>query len=155
MAYDALSSGMKQLIENLEVVNDVRGADLLTRNRDADKVAQEIESNPPVIQPLVRTHDQTGRKALYVNETNTVGILGMTREESRPLLDFLFRHSVRPEYIYRHEWKVNDIALWDNRCTLHMAPKDYEDDQIRHMCRTSLKGPRTGRLLSSEERQLA
>jgi taurine dioxygenase len=142
---------LKKLVDQLEVVNDVMGADLLTRNRDAKKVADEIDANPPVIQPMVRTHPETGLKALYLNETNTRSINGMTNEESEGLLKYLFRHSIRPEFTYRHAWKVHDIVMWDNRCTMHCAPKDYDSSQIRHMCRTTLMGEPSGRVLRSRE----
>jgi taurine dioxygenase len=147
LAYERLSDGLKRLVDQLEVVNDVRSADLLTRDRDARKVAEEIETNPPVIQPMVRIHGETGRKALFLSEAVTQSINGMTREESEGLLHYLFRHSVRPEFTYRHSWKLYDLALWDNRCVMHMAPKDYDSAEIRHMCRTSLKGEPSGRLL--------
>jgi taurine dioxygenase len=140
MAYDRLSDGLKSLLDKLEVVNDVMSADLLTRNRDGKTVANELDANPPVIQPMVRMHPETGRKALYLNESVTRSIYGMTCEESEGLLEYLFRHSIRPEFTYRHAWKVHDIVMWDNRCTMHCAPKDYDSSHIRHMCRTTLMG---------------
>jgi taurine dioxygenase len=151
MAYDRLSGAMQKLVDQLEVVNDVRGADLLTRGRTAKKVGEELDANPPVVQPMVRIHKETGRKALYLNETVTQSIYGMTYEESEGLLKYLFRHSVRPEFTYRHAWRVHDIVMWDNRCAMHVAPKDYDSSQIRHMCRTTLMGDPSGRVLHPRE----
>lgn len=146
MAYDRLSDGMKKMIEQLEVVNDLMGADL-TKNRDMAKVAEELAANPPVVQPMVRTHDETGLKALYLNETNTRCVYGLTVQESEGLLKYLFQHSVRPEFTYRHQWRVNDIVMWDNRCAMHVAPKDYDASELRHLSRTTLRGEPSGRVL--------
>ena len=77
----------------------------------------------------MRVHPETGRKALYIGEKVT-GFVGMTEEESRPLIDYLVRHATRPQFVYRHQWRPNDIVLWDNRCTMHIALGDYEESEI-------------------------
>ena len=74
--------------------------------------------------PVVRTHPETGRKALYVNKSYTVGFQGWTEAESRPLLDFLIDHAVKPEFSCRFRWQPKSMALWDNRCAMHLAIND-------------------------------
>ena len=68
----------------------------------------------------------------------------MTEEESRPLIEYLCRHATKPQFVYRHQWRANDIVLWDNRCTMHIALGDYEDGEIRHLERTTVKGTPSG-----------
>jgi len=89
--------------------------------------------------PVVRTHPETGRKALYVNRGHTVRFDGMTEEESAPLLDYLFEHQVKPEFTCRFRWTVNALALWDNRCTQHNPVNDYHGFR-RVMERITLRG---------------
>ncbi len=89
--------------------------------------------------PVVRTHPETGRKALYVNVAHTARFAGMTDEESRPLLQHLFHHAVRPEHTCRFQWRIGSVALWDNRCTLHNPINDY-DGYARTMHRITLAG---------------
>lgn len=148
MAYDTLSDGLKSVLDKLEAVHSfayyaARGL----KGRDPQQIAHMNRINPPVAQPVVRVHPETGRKALYVSEMMTSRFAGMTREESAGLLQYLFRHSVQPEFTYRHHWKVDDLLMWDNRCTLHLAPADYTHDQPRHMHRITVLGPPSGRLL--------
>jgi len=145
LAYDRLSDTMKRVIDGLEVVNDLAHY-MDVKNRDPGKTADHLRDNPPVVQPLVRVHPVTGRKALYLNETVTRQIHGMTPAESEGLLRFLFAHQVRPEFTYRHRWQRNDLVMWDNRCTMHLAPKDYDHSQLRLMCRTTLIGAPLGYL---------
>ena len=148
-AYNTLSDTMKGVLDPLESVQDLgyfygnRGIGA----READKVSADIGDNPAVVQPLVTVHPETGRKALFVNESLIRQIHGMNREESAGLLQYLHRHATRPEFTYRHYWRVGDLVMWDNRCTQHLAPRDYDPDQVRHMCRTTLKGHSQGRYL--------
>lgn len=97
-------------------------------------------SPPDAIHPIVRTHPETGRKALYVSPRFTIGIEGMEDEEAQPLLDELFEHASKKEFIYHHKWQLGDLLMWDNRCLLHLACRGIPPDQIRHMHRTTLSG---------------
>ena len=135
MAYDALSDGFRQTIAPLSAVHDN------TLGGAAAKLKAEVRSlMPPTAHPLVRVHPETGRKALYVGE-RVSHIVGMTEEESRPILRFLQAHTVRYEFVYRHRWRLHDLVMWDNRCALHYAVGDYNG--LRRMQRCSLRGPAT------------
>jgi taurine dioxygenase len=92
-----------------------------------------------VVQPVVRTHPETGRKALFVSEHFTTKIVGLSDAESRALLDELFAHSVKPEYVYRHQWREHDLVFWDNRSLLHLAA-GTPDHLRRVMYRTTIEG---------------
>ena len=89
--------------------------------------------------PLFRTHEETNRKAIYVNRLMTTGIEGMSEEESQPLLDAVFDHAEKSEFVYEHVWSVGDLLLWDNRCSSH-ARTDFPADQRRLMLRTTIEG---------------
>lgn len=148
MAFETLSEGLRAVLERLEAVHSfayysARGL----KGRNPEQIAHMNRINPPVAQPVVRVHSETGRKALYVSEMMTSHFAGMTPEESAGLLEYLFRHSVKPEFTYRHNWKVNDLLMWDNRCTMHLAPADYTHDEPRHMHRITVLGSPSGRRL--------
>lgn len=143
MAYEALSPTMKGIVDGLHVVNDLAST-LEMRMRDPVKVRDHLAENPAVVQPMVRVHPETGRKALYLNETVTRQIHGMSVAESEGLLRYLFAHTVRPEFTFRHRWQRHDLVMWDNRCTMHLAPADYDRKHVRHMRRTTLKGEPLG-----------
>ncbi len=91
--------------------------------------------------PVVRTHDETGRKGLYVNRLMTDHIVGMERKESDELLEYLFQQAEKPEFIYSHKWSVGELVMWDNRCTLH-ARTDFSPNTRRMLRRISIKGKR-------------
>jgi len=147
LAYEALSDGMKTLISNLKAVNSSAKADV-SRTRE-DRIKEQggrsggtAESTELVsVHPVVRTHPETGRKALYVNVAHTVRFDGMTEEESAPLLHYLFRHQVKPEFTCRFHWRVGSLAFWDNRCTQHNPINDYHGHR-RVMHRVTLAGDR-------------
>jgi taurine dioxygenase len=136
IAYEALSQGMKRLLEGLSAVNSSAKADV-TRTRE-DRV-KEYSRHYEAEHPVVRTHPETGRKALYVNFGHTVRFRGMTEQESAPLLEFLFRHQVKPEFTCRFQWQVGSLAFWDNRCALHNPVNDYHGYR-RVMHRITLAG---------------
>jgi taurine dioxygenase len=143
LAYDALSAGMKKLIADLHGIH-LSGTRKLANNTTGVVRAEEQKRiNPPVAQPVVRTHPETGRKALYVGE-KVKRFDGMTEEESAPLIDYLVRHATRPEFVYRHQWRKHDILAWDNRCVMHQALGDFDETQLRHMERTTVLGTPSG-----------
>ena len=89
--------------------------------------------------PAFRTHEETKRKAVYVNRLMTTGIEGMPDEEAQPLLEAVFDHAEKPEFVYEHVWRIGDLLLWDNRCSSH-ARTDFPADQRRLMLRTTIEG---------------
>jgi taurine dioxygenase len=93
-----------------------------------------------VIHPLVRTHPESGRKALYINPIRIEEIVGMEDAEALPLLDELLEHSTQSKFEYRHKWKSGDVVIWDNRCLMHKANGDYPVAQVRYLYRLMLKG---------------
>jgi taurine dioxygenase len=144
-AYDALSPAMREVLDPLRAVNSSAQADVTkTREDRIREVDPSGDDELPVyeaVHPVVRTHPETGRKALYVNAAHTVRFDGMTEEESRPLLDFLFRHQVRPELTCRFRWRIGSLAMWDNRCAQHNPINDYHG-HTRVMHRITLQGDR-------------
>ena len=139
-AYDTLSDGMKKLLEGLHAIHT--GSRKIV-DLSSDRATEQKKLNPPIAQPVVRVHPETGRKALYIGDKVSC-FVGMTEEESRPLIEYLVKHATRPQFVYRHQWRANDIVLWDNRCTMHIALGDYEDGEIRHLERTTVKGTPSG-----------
>jgi taurine dioxygenase len=143
MAYETLSPAMRAILDPLDAVHDaakIKGFE----QRGAEEAAEFRRNNPPVAQPVVKIHPETGRKALYVGD-RVRKFVGMTEEESQPLLDFLVRHAVSYEFTYRHHWSVGDLIMWDNRCTMHIALMDYDlQRQPRHMIRCCTLGPESG-----------
>ena len=101
------------------------------------KDASDVQTE--AIHPIVRTHPETGRKALYVNQGHTVCFEGTSPEESAPILNFLFGHQIRPEFTCRFQWAPGSIAVWDNRCALHYPLNDYHG-QRRVMHRVTMQG---------------
>jgi taurine dioxygenase len=142
-AYESLSDGMKRLLDGLVAVNTSAKADT-TRTRE-DRLAEvgrtDANSQYEAEHPVVRTHPETGRKALYVNSAHTARFVGMTEEESAPLLQFLFAHQKKEEFTCRFRWQVGAIALWDNRCTHHFPINDYHGFR-RLLHRITLAGDR-------------
>jgi len=149
LAYETLSPTLRAVIEPLHAIHDMTVARQL-RGRDPADLAEVRKRNPPVVHPMVVVHPETGRKALYVSEMTTIGIAGMTEDESRPLLQYLYEHSVQPEFTYRHRWQVGDLLGWDNRCTMHLALDDYDIRVPRRMYRTTLLGQPSGQFATPE-----
>lgn len=134
-AYDALESAMKQRLEGLRAVN------YYVYNSVKRNDKQAVNADAQAVHPVVRTHDVTNRKAPYVNRLMSVCIEDMAREESDKLLNFLFDHGERPEFIYTHVWRKGDLIVWDNRNSMH-ARTDFPSDQRRLLLRTTVKGTR-------------
>jgi len=144
LAYEALSPGMQRILAGLRAVNSSRKADV-TRTRE-DRMRDsggraDARKSYEAEHPVVRTHPETGRKALYVNVAHTMRFAGMTEEESAPLLEYLFRHQVRPEFTCRFRWRPGSLAFWDNRCVQHYPINDYHGHR-RLMHRITLAGER-------------
>jgi taurine dioxygenase len=132
LAYERLSDGMKRMLAGLRV--HFRGLRLARMQGVAES------DIPAAVHPLIRTHPETGRKAIYIGHSDNVeSFEGMTAAESRPLLDYLYQHCTQPDNIYRHMWQVGDALMWDNRCTMHYAVHDY-GEQERVLNRVTLKG---------------
>ena len=112
-AYDALSGGMKKLLEGRRALHEI--------SADPDHRTEH---------PVVVTHPETAKKVLFVNDTFTRHIVNLPLEESRAVLPFLTRHVARPEFTYRHAWSEGDVVLWDNRATQHYALNDYDERRV-------------------------
>ena len=142
-AYDLLSETMQDLLANLRAEHDYNYAyeQFFSRVAERPPLTDEQKARvPPVAHPIVRTHPETGAKALFVNPGFTRRIIGMSEEESRTILGFLFEHAKQPDLIYRHHWAKGDLIIWDNRSTWHLAVADYDMAEPRHMHRTSVQG---------------
>lgn len=142
-AYDGLSAPMRRFLDGLEAVHDFRHGfqESLAEPGGPERLAGAIAQNPPVTHPLVVTHPETGRRVLYVNALFTTHIVGLTRTESRVLLDFLYRHIVTEEYTVRLNWAKHTVAIWDNRATQHKPVNDFFP-QHRKMHRVTIAGER-------------
>jgi len=143
LAYETLSAPLQRFLGSLRAVHDYGHAydTYFAHLKERPPLTAEQRAKvPPVEHPAVRTHPVTGRRALYVNPGFTTRFAGMTVEESRAILDYLFRHATRQEFLYRHKWRVDDLVFWDNRCTMHYALADYDFSVRRHMLRTTVAG---------------
>ena len=146
LAYDALSDGMKKLLDGMTAIHSARRAYGLQSNyfregKRSMKIRRSSNAEREVEHPVVRTHPEAGRKALYVNRGFTIRFSDMTEQESAPLLEYLYRHATRPEFTCRFQWHRNAIAFWDNRCVQHYAINDYHG-QRRVMHRVTVNGDR-------------
>lgn len=141
LAYESLSDGMKSLLDGLKAIN-ISGKGRVQQTRtdmlkhsSVGLKGDELES----CHPVVRTHPETGRKALYVNVAHTIRFDGMTEEESTPILEFLFKHQIQEEFTCRFRWSNGAVAFWDNRSTMHYPINDYHGHR-RLMHRITLAG---------------
>ncbi|NNL66270.1 MAG: taurine dioxygenase [Myxococcales bacterium] len=131
-AFETLSSGMQRMLEGLRAIHTGAGLGVaLGQGDDWRKHGQ--------LHPVVRTHPETGRKALYVNRGFTVAFEDMTPEESAPLLRFLIAHATAPHFTCRHRWRPGDLVLWDNRSVMHYAIHDH-GDAPRRLHRITIEG---------------
>src|ERR1700730_4734014 len=137
-AYEMLPERLKDRVDGRKALNAYL-YDSTTRERNAAKI--DLSVHPHVVQPIVRTHPDTGRKALYVNRLMTRSIEDMGEDEGGALLDALFAHIEQGRFIYAHHWRVGDLVLWDNRCTLH-ARTDFSDKERRLLRRVVVAGDR-------------
>jgi taurine dioxygenase len=143
LAFEVLSDGMQRLLSGLRAIN-VAGKPITLKTREGMHrrrgTTADVEATSAV-HPVVRTHPETGRRALYVNLAHTLRFADMTEEESAPLLDYLFTHQIRPEFTCRFRWQPGSLAFWDNRASLHYPLNDYHGHR-RVMHRVTLLGER-------------
>jgi taurine dioxygenase len=143
LAYETLSEKLRNLLAGLKGVSSSAKADASRTREDRIRTDGSADARKLLVaeHPAVRTHPETGRRALYVNRAHTVSIAGMTEEESKPLLEYLFSHQIRPEFTCRFHWTPGALAIWDNRCAQHYAINDYAGHR-RIMQRITLAGDR-------------
>ncbi|MCE9521391.1 MAG: TauD/TfdA family dioxygenase [Alphaproteobacteria bacterium] len=152
-AHDALSQGMREMLSRLKAVHSARhifgeGPDTYYKQTDAgnDRIgnAKAAEALQDVVHPVIITHPLSGKQALYVNPAFTIRFEGWTAEESKPLLNQLYAHCMRPDFVHEFVWRDGSIAFWDNRSTWHFARNDYHGHR-REMHRITVEGePLTG-----------
>jgi taurine dioxygenase len=138
-AYDALSDGLKKTLSGLRAVHSSRHVFGTVRPEMKGRVGNAELATQDAVHPVVITHPDSGKKALYVNPGFTLRFDGWTAEESMPLLSFLYQHAARPEFTCRLKWRDGTLALWDNRSTWHYALNDYQG-QRRLMHRITIEG---------------
>ena len=146
LAFEALSDGMKKLLEKMTVMHSAkRSYGPQGTYADDDLKSMRIKASDEALKeqphPCVRSHPETGRSILFINWVYAIRFQDMTEEESAPLLDFLNRHSQRPEFQIRFRWRKGSLALWDNRSTQHIAVNDYAGYR-RVMDRVTIAGDR-------------
>jgi len=137
-AYEALPAETKTRIDGLQVIHKYQSS--RQTNRVSKRPEAEMTAMPEATHPLVRTHPETGRKALYLNANRMEQIASMDRAASDALLDQLIAHAIEPRFQYRHVWRQGDIVIWDNRCTMHKANADYPEGERRLMHRVIVAG---------------
>ncbi|HTR86121.1 MAG TPA: TauD/TfdA family dioxygenase [Reyranella sp.] len=137
-AYDALSPEMKARIADLRVIHKYDST--RKTNKVSKRPESEMAAMPEATHPLVRTHPETGRKALYLNANRMEQVVGLSRADSDALLDELIAHAIKPEFQYRHVWRQGDVVIWDNRCLMHKANADYAEGERRLMHRVVVAG---------------
>lgn len=143
-AHAALSAPLRQFLKGLRASHDFAKSfhpDEIATPEYGAKWNATRASHAPVSHPVVRTHPESGEQGLFVNEGFTVAVEGLAADESAALLEFLFRHSRKPEFTYRHHWRAGDVLFWDNRITQHYAVADYWP-QRRRMHRATIIGDR-------------
>ncbi len=137
-AYDDLPPETRARIDGLKVIHKYESS--RRTGRVAKRPEAEMATMPEATHPLVRTHPETGRKALYLNPNRMEEVVGLGRDESDRLLDELIAHAIQPKYQYRHVWRQGDVVIWDNRCTMHKANADYPEGERRLMHRVIVAG---------------
>ncbi len=147
LAHETLSEGMRDMLAEMSAIHSdailSRPENKAKANSDRSTELKEEETTEEVENrhPVIRTHNETGRRCLYVNRHFTKRFDEMTEAESRPLLEFLYEHAVRPEFTCRIRWEKGTLVMWDNRCAQHYALNDYQG-QRREMHRVTVEGSR-------------
>ena len=142
LAYDALPAHLRKAVEGRKAVHSYLARYKRLQTQDGWRPAlsaEQIAQVQEVAHPVVRTHPETGRKALFVSEGFTTHIAGLPEDESRQVLGEIFAHSVRPEFVYRHKWQPHDLLFWDNRSLIHLAG-GTPDHLRRRLYRTTIEG---------------
>jgi taurine dioxygenase len=139
LAYDGLSDETRRRIDELKAIH-------VYQSRHSERKLMALGETDrghvrdAVVHPIVRTHPESRRKAIYINPIRTEGIVGMAEEAALALLAELLDHSTQPQYQYRHQWRPGDLVMWDNRSLLHKANGDYDMSQTRYLYRVMLQG---------------
>lgn len=144
LAYETLPEPLKEMIEGRNAYHSDRYLTSRISERNAGRSTQlkaDLKEEHIALHPIVRTHEETGKKCLYVNFPFTWSIEGLSREESLPLLSQLYAHTSRPEFTCRFRWRKGSLAFWDNRCAMHYACDDYQGKR-REMHRMTVAGTR-------------
>tara|TARA_Y100000588_G_C14153536_1_gene881594 strand:- start:102 stop:944 length:843 start_codon:yes stop_codon:yes gene_type:complete len=136
-AYDKLPTSMKTQIRNLNAIHDWKRSREKSKERPA--TVEEIQSAPPVQHPIVRTHPETKKKSLYIGN-HASHIVELPHSDGELLLGKLEEHATQPEYIYRHRWQIDDVLMWDNRCTMHCVEPYDASKEKRTVHRVVVKG---------------
>jgi taurine dioxygenase len=139
-AYDALPEAMKRRLAGLKAIHRYAMRRRVENSPRPKLTAAQLAETPDILHPIVRTHPSTGKKALYVTAGECIGIAGMPEDEALDLIAELDAHCVRPEFCYRHRWRVGDLVMWDNASAMHLAICDYALPQRRLMHRTTVIG---------------
>lgn len=137
-AYEDLPAETRRRIAPLRVIHKYQSRRQITAV--STRPPEEMAAMPEATHPLVRTHPETGRKALYLNPNRMDRVVGLDESASDHLFDELIAHATRPEYQYRHAWRQGDVVIWDNRCTMHKANADYPEGERRLMHRVIVAG---------------
>ncbi len=149
LAYETLSEGMREMLSGMTAMHSAarsygpnsRAAKRQAIGKNSMRITVSEDALAEREHPVIRTHPDTRRKCLFVNGVFTTRFKDMTVEESQPLLDFLYKHAVRPEFTCRFRWEPGSVAFWDNRCTQHYALNDYHGFR-RRMHRVTISGDR-------------
>ena len=139
-AYEALPETTRKRIDGLKAIHRYSARRRVADSPRPKLTAEQLAETPDIAHPIVRTHPYTGRKSLYVTAGECVGIEGMPEDEGGDLIAELDAHCVRPEFLYRHEWQVGDLLMWDNATSMHLAVCDYALPERRLMHRTTVIG---------------
>lgn len=139
-AYEALPETMKRRLAGLKAIHRYSMRRRVENSPRPKLTAAQLAETPDIAHPIVRTHPYTGRKALYVTAGECIGIEGMPEDEALDLISELDAHCVKPEFCYRHRWRVGNLLMWDNASAMHLAICDYALPERRLMHRTTVIG---------------
>jgi taurine dioxygenase len=139
-AYEALPETTRKRIDGLKAIHRYSARRRVADSPRPKLTGEQLAETPDIAHPIVRTHPYTGRKSLYVTAGECIGVEGMPEDEGVDLIAELDAHCVRPEFLYRHEWQVGDLLMWDNATSMHLAVCDYALPERRLMHRTTVIG---------------